>query len=112
MKASEFITERKKQLNHRHKDVLPKAQTFSGADHYYDMYRLGIMAAGLPDYETASEGPASDSPTMWAYTDVEDQMIQDSAKAMGFKNKVIVRGKSAESKDTHTVSPVSNWMKT
>jgi len=112
MRATEFIIERKKELHSQHKAILPKARQFHGADHFYNMYRLGIMTAGQPDYEAPSEGPALDNPTLWAYTDAEDQMIQNSAKAMGFKHKVIVQGKSTEPKETHRVSPVANWMKT
>jgi len=111
MRATEFISEDTKKLHKDHKAVLSRAMQFHGVDQFYNIYRLGIMTAGQPGYEAPSEGPASDTPTLWAYTDEEDEMIKKSAKAMGFNNKIIVQGKSAEPKGTHTTSPVANWMK-
>ena len=113
MRATEFIIERKKGLNKQAKETLPHGRHFHGADQYYNFYRLGIMTAGSPDHEheAPTAGPVSDSPTMWAYSDVDEEMISDAAKKMGLKNKIMVQRGSNEPKGTHTVSPVANWMK-
>ena len=112
MRATEFIIERKKGLHKQAQKTLPHGRQFHGADQYYDFYRLGIMSAGMPDHDAPTEGPAKDVPAAWAYSDVDEEMIVNAAKKMGFKNKIIVQRGSNEPEGTHTVSPVSNWMKT
>jgi hypothetical protein len=111
MRATEFITERKKGIHKTAMASLPYGQQFHGADQYYDYYRLGIMAAGAPHHEAPTEGPAKDTPTAWAYSDVDEEKITYAAKKMGHKTKTVVKKGSLEPKGTHTVSPVANWMK-
>ena len=111
MRASEFIVERKKGLNKQAQRSLPHGRQIHGADQYYNFYRLGIMSAGLPDHDAPTEGPAKDVPTAWAYSDVDEEMINNAVKKMGFNSKIIVQRGSLEPKGTNTVSPVANWMK-
>lgn len=111
MRANEFIIERKKGLHKHSKSTLPHGRQFHGADQYYDFYRLGIMAAGMPDHDAPTEGPALDVPTAWAYSDVDEEMINSAANKMGYSNKILVQRGSKEPDGTHTVSPVANWMK-
>jgi hypothetical protein len=111
MRATEFITERKKGIHKHAMASLPYGQQFHGADQYYDYYRLGIMAAGAPHQEAPTEGPAKDTPTAWAYSDADEEKINYAAKKLGYKSKTVVKKGSLEPEGTHTVSPVANWMK-
>lgn len=110
MRAKEFVTERVKDLHRNAKRSLPYGRQFDGADQYYDFYRLGIMAAGSPDKDAPTEGPAKDCPTAWAYSEADEEIINTAAKKMGFGNKLIVQKGSLEPKGTNTVSPVAKWM--
>lgn len=111
MRAKEFIVERVKELHKNAKRSLPFGRQFTGADQYYDYYRLGVAAAGAPDKDTPTEGPAKDCPTAWAYTQEDEDIINHASKKMGFGSKVIVQKGSLEPKGTNTQSPVANWMK-
>jgi hypothetical protein len=111
MRAAEFIVERKQDLHKDAKSSLSHGRQFHGADQYYDYYRLGIFIAGSPDYEGPTSGPAGDSPAAWAYSDVDEEMINHATKRMGFASKMLVKKGSIEPNDTHAISPVNNWMK-
>ncbi len=109
MRARDFITEKVKDLHKNAQRSLPYGRQFHGADQYYNYYRLGIMAAGSPNQEAPSEGPAKDCPTAWAYSKADEEIINDAAKKMGFGNKVIVQQGSLEPEGTYTQSPVAKW---
>jgi hypothetical protein len=111
MRANEFIVERKQGLHKDAQSSLPHGRQFHGADQYYNYYRLGVFIAGSPDFEAPTSGPAGDSPAAWAYSDVDEEMINHATVKMGFDSKILVKRGSLEPKDTHAVSPVNNWMK-
>lgn len=113
MRANEFIKEdAAKKIRKASRESLPHAKRFDGTDQYYGYYRLGIAMAGAPDHGTPSEGPARDVPTVWPYSDADDQIANAAIKNQGAKSTTIVKkGKSQELPGTHTVSPVAQWNK-
>lgn len=113
MRAIEFINEDKeKKLRMATRLSLPGAVRLDGSDQYYDFYRLGLAIAGAPDNGTPKEGPAKDSPSIWPYTDVDEEKVKKALKNQGIKSKIIIsKGKSEELPSTNTVSPVAQWMK-
>jgi hypothetical protein len=125
MRVNELITEddsggagsgntgKKGKLHKNHHNSIPGATRYPDtAAHYYDMYRYGLHLASSPDHDNVEPaGPTANEMVTIAYSDVEKDMHNAAAKKMGFKGKAISSHGSRESKDVHSVSPVSNWNK-
>ena len=109
MKIYDIITEEKeKQLSKSSKEAAPHAKQFKGIDQYYQMYRFGIAMAGEPEKSAPKEGPAKDVPTVWMYTDADEEIVNKAAKNQGITGTTIVaKGPSSELKSVNTVSPVA-----
>lgn len=109
MKISEIILEEtSKKLPKTSRESAVHAQQFQGIDQYYGMYRFGIAMAGEPETSSPKEGPAKDVPTVWMYTDADEQIVAKAAKNQGIKGTTIVaRGPSSELKTINTTSPVA-----
>lgn len=109
MKIYEIIIEDKeRKLPKSSRESAVHAQQFQGIDQYYGMYRFGIAMAGEPETSAPKEGPAKDVPTIWMFTDVEEEIVAKAAKNQGIKGTTIVaKGPSAELKTVNTASPVA-----
>lgn len=110
MKIYEIITEDKeKKLSKTIRASAPHAKQFQGIDQYYGMYRFGIAMAGEPEKSAPKEGPAKDVPTVWMYTDAEEDIVNRAAKNQGIKGTTIVaKGPSSEIKSINKLSPVAS----
>lgn len=113
MRAREFVREdAEKQIRKASQYSLPHAKQIRDLDQYYGYYRLGIAFAGAPDEGTPTEGPAKDNPTIWPYSDADEEIVRKGLKNQGVGGKDIVKkGKSEELPSTYTVSPVAQWNK-
>jgi hypothetical protein len=108
MKIYEIITEdADKKLSKTAREAAPYAIQLP-IDQYYQMYRFGIAMAGEPEKSAPKAGPAKDMPTVWMYTDAEEEIVNKASKNQGIKGKTIVdKGPSSEVKTVNTVSPVA-----
>jgi hypothetical protein len=124
MRWNEFVTEsdesagsvggkggKKSSLNKNHSSVIPNATRYPDkAAHYYDMYRFGIHMAGSPENQhMEKEGPVANEMVTIAYSQAYLDIIEKSARAMGFKGSKMTSKGSIEPKDTYTTSPVAKW---
>jgi hypothetical protein len=117
MRAREFLAE-KQELNKFQQDAIPDMSSVGvpglpiGPTNYYHKYRLGVHMAGSPEdlhsYPTNSE--FVDDMVMVGYTEADRDIIANSIRAFGYKQKKHSSGGSKESNGTNTVSPVANWM--
>jgi hypothetical protein len=109
MKISEIITEAKeKKLPKSSREAAVHAKQFTDIDQYYGMYRFGIAMAAQPDHGSPAAGPAKDGPTVWMYTDAEEEIVNKAAKNQGISGKTIVaRGPSKELDTVNNISPVA-----
>jgi len=116
MRAKEFIFEVKK-LRKNHRDSLPVttrtgvAGDPNGPTNFYHKYRLGVAAAGAPDFaeDISVDGPAADDMVMIGFSSADQEIINAAHKKMGYKQKKLSTSKSKESNGVNTTSPVSNW---
>ena len=113
MRASEFISEdREKKIRMASRQALSHAKQMTDIDQYYGFYRMGLAFAGAPDQGAPTEGPAKDVPTVWPYSDADEEIVKKGLKNQGIKGKDIVKkGKSEELPSTNTLSPIAQWMK-
>jgi hypothetical protein len=113
MKIFDIISEGKeKKLSKSTRESMPHAKQFTDIDQYYGMYRFGIAMAGEPEKSSPKEGPAKDVPTVWMYTDAEEDIVNKAAKNQGISGKTIVKkGPSSELKSVNTTSPVAQVKK-
>ena len=94
--------------------ALPNAQTFasmnSSTGSAYMNYRMGIALAGAPDYPTkmAADNWIGGDPLLAPYTDVEQDMVNAAAKAVGGGKAQQWSGdRSKEINTTYKQSPVA-----
>jgi len=113
MRAREFIREdAEKKIRKGSRESLPHAKQMTNLDQYYGFYRMGLAMAGAPDEGTPTEGPAKDVPTIWPYSEGDEEIVSKAIKNQGIKGKdIIKKGKSQELPSTYTVSPVAQWNK-
>lgn len=121
MRATEFITEK------RHGKISKRAQLpsrgisiYGDEDHMnsdYVAFKLGqamAMADGS-DTKLDMDGMSwhGKKKTVQPYSELEQNMFKQAAKAVGAAYKDINKGdlRSQELKSTNTVSPVANWNK-
>ena len=113
MRANEFIIEDAEvKLRRSAREALPHVTQFSDIDQYYGYYRLGVAMAKAPDEGTPTAGPAKDVPSVYPYSDADEEIVNKAVKNQGLKGKNLVKkGKSQELPSTYTVSPVAQWNK-
>ena len=111
MRALEFICEGpEKKLRKASRYALPHVKQYD-IDQYYEYYRLGIAMAGSPDDDSPIAGPAKDKPSVYPYSEADEEIVTKAVKNQGIKGKTLVqKGPSQELPDTNIVSPISNWM--
>jgi hypothetical protein len=112
MKIYEIISESKsKKLSKSSREAAPHAKQMD-IDQYYQMYRFGIAMAGEPEKSAPKDGPAKDQPTVWMYTNADEEIVNRAAKNQGITGKTIVKkGPSSELKTINTTSPVASSKK-
>ncbi len=113
MRAGEFVSEdAEKKLRMASRKALPHVTQFRDIDQYYGYYRLGLAMAGSPENGTPKEGPAKDVPSVYPYSDADEEIVNRAAKNQGIIGKTLVaKGRSEELPSTNTVSPVAQWNK-
>jgi hypothetical protein len=105
MRAKEFIIER--QIPQRRSDALSTTYHFPTlpSSNAYAAYRFGMAMA---DHTiNHSEGPASNSAVIVAYTPEEEEIIQAGTRQTGHKGKLLANKGSEEPGSTDTLSPVA-----
>ena len=121
MRANEFIVERKGgKMTKRQQNPTRGVNKYTDADRWssdYKLYRLGLALAacdGVNVPEMDEESWVGRWKTLHPYSQLEQDMINVSAKAAGVKINDVNKGdmRSRETDDTYTVSPVANWNKT
>jgi hypothetical protein len=96
------------------KAAMTNAQTFPSLNmstgSAYMNYRMGIALAGAPDYPTkmAADNWIGGDPLLAPYTDVEQEMVNAAAQAVGAGTSQKWSGdRSKEIPTTHKQSPVA-----
>jgi hypothetical protein len=120
MKAHEFITEKKTgKITKRQNQSTRGLNTYNDREQLntdYVSYRLGMAVAGADGktpVEIDSKSWVGKKKTTHPYSQVEQDMLKDAYKAVGAEYTDLNHGDmcSKELESTHTISPVSNWMK-
>lgn len=107
MRLRELLTEKDKKLPRTQREAGVHAKQFSSDNNYYSMYRLGLAMAAQPGHDIPRNGPGKEMPTIWMYTDAEEEIVNKAAKNVGVKGKTVVgAGPSSEMPDTNTKSPL------
>jgi hypothetical protein len=123
MRAKEFINETRGEgtIHPDHQAVsqgVMRMRDVGGYDRTYHLNRIW-MATAMADGKSAK--PVDMDASSWIekynvavpYTDAEHLMILAAMATIPTDSKELLkRSKSVEPKDTNTVSPVANWMKT
>lgn len=119
MRAKEFITERKGKMKKRQAAVqqgVRKSRDKGGYDRVYHMNRIW-MATAMADGK--GKGAVDMDDSSWAekyntqhpYTQEEYNMFRQAEATVPTDGKEVTPwAKSEEPKDTHKVSPSSDWM--
>jgi hypothetical protein len=118
MRAREFLAE-KQQLVKTQQDTIPSMSSVGvpelpmGPTNYYHKYRLGVHMAGSPAdiHPYPTDGQFVDDMVLVGYSQADRDIIANSINAFGYKAKQHTSDGSKEPTDTHSVSPVNNWMK-
>lgn len=111
VERKEFTDNQQKAIPHgKSAGVEPPSE---GPVNFYYKYRLGVKMAGSPDnaHPYESGGQYADDMVMIGYTDADNEIIDRATKGLGYKTRNSAKGKSSESPDTNTTSPVANWNK-
>ena len=103
-----------KPIDPEKKAAIKNAQTFPSLNQStgsaYMNYRMGLALAGAPTYPTKMEADnwIGGDPLLAPYTDVEQEMINAAAQAVGAgKGQKWSGDRSKEIPTTHKVSPVA-----
>lgn len=119
MRAHEFIFESDKAANGKRLSStqqdsikgaisLPDASMNKANGSPYMAWRFGIAMAGSPDFPTPDNGAMAGDPILTTYTDVDLEIINKAAEAVGVgKINKITRNTSSELKTTQTASPIN-----
>ena len=89
--------------------TMPSTSSFDDMDMYYEFYRFVVALAGNPESDPPSEAHMRDVPIAVAYTKAEHDMIQRTAKRLGFQPTELAYEGSRELPDTYTTSPVMKF---
>jgi hypothetical protein len=122
MRINELITEMKRgKITKRQQQATRGLNTYGDVEHVngdYVSFKLGQAMAmadgsGKP-LDIDAKSWHGKQKTTQPYTEIEQAMFDQAAKAVGASSKNINKGdmKSRELDSTYTVSPVANWMKT
>jgi hypothetical protein len=85
---------------------MPQLETPTGV---YQHYRMLIMAASQPDTPTVTPtGPTGEHPFSVGYSDVDQDIINRTAKLCGFEARKLSDGRSSEPDGVHKNSPVNH----
>lgn len=105
------ILEKKSKLPINAQHAIIHAKTYNNIDSFYDLYKFGIAAAGFPNNNPTSGGPAGKNPTIYYYAG-EEEKIKNAERITGAKGKKISNGTdSHEMLHINTLSPVPNRKK-
>ena len=103
---------KRNKIHDHHEAVIPGMVSIPDwPGHYYDMYRLGVHMAGSPHNASEHQGYAANEMVLTQFTEVDTDMINHSAKALGVKLKAITKKGSQEPKETNTTSIVAQKKK-
>ena len=121
MRAREFIIEKRDgKISKRTQQPSRGINTYGDSEHVsgdYTSYRLGMALAGADGsgkpLDLDAKSWIGKKKTAHPYSEVEQKMLKQAYKAVGASATDLNRGdlESKELEGTHTVSPVSNWMK-
>jgi hypothetical protein len=114
MRANEFIVEgpskkaTKEKLPVSASSALPGAERWDQLDNSspYHAYRFGVALAGNPDHPMNLEGPTGQKTVTIAYSQGDADIINATAKNLGFSSNQLTPGGSIEPADTDKVSPM------
>ena len=119
MRAKEFIFETEGKMKKRHVAVqqgVHKSRDVGGYDRVYHMNRLW-MATAMADGQSTKGVDMDEASwvekynTQHPYTEEEYNMFRQAENTIPTDSKEVTPwSKSEEPKDTHKVSPTSNWM--
>jgi len=110
MRFKDIITEAQAQLDPYYQASLNGAVTFPNMDQYYELYRFSVLTASADahgGFAVDSTHVLRDHPMTVAYSKEEQQMVADTAKALGKETLELTNHGSNEPKDTGTSSPVA-----
>jgi hypothetical protein len=122
MRAKEFIIENHEEagsqgtasaippMDDQHHRAIPNMKVVSNKpSHYYDFYRLGVHMAASPDEQIMKKtGAVANHMTMVAYTQADADIMNKSAKELGFELEALSNGNSSEQKEVNKTSPTRN----
>jgi hypothetical protein len=118
MRAREFVIEARDAAgasghNPTHIAALPDAHFWPELDNSsgYLAYRFGLAMAGAPDKKMDVAGPTGLKMVTIGYTQAERDILDAAGATVGTPKVRLSSKSSDEATDTHTVSPVANWMK-
>ena len=95
-------------MHQDHVATMPHPTAYPQADQYYSFYRMSIHAASYPDKSHINAvTDVADNPLGAAYTDIEQEMIDNAAKLCGYAPKKLDKYGSREPDDIHKISPVA-----
>jgi hypothetical protein len=113
MRAQEFVVE----STQNDTNAMPDTSSVGvpsnnvGPSNYYHKYRLGVHMAGSPEdqHPYGRDGLLADDMVFIGYSPADDEIIQNSVKAFGYKYKSLNTKDSSkkETTDTNTVSPLA-----
>lgn len=112
MKIRDIVVENK--LSHEMSEPMPGAAIYPAIrGHYYDMYRLGVAAAGSPEYEQdmAKSGVIGNNMMTMQYTDTDAEIMDVAQKKMGLKAQKVTATGSREPKFVNNKSAVASIKK-
>ena len=76
----------------------------------YTQWRFSVALAGAPDYPTDPAGAFAGDPILTTYSDVELEMINAAAKAVGAgRVNKLTDNRSTEHDAVHKVSPIKGF---
>ena len=95
------------------RDSLPNAEYWPELDNSspYHAFRFSVAMAGEPANQMAKDGPSGQKLVTIGYTKADKEIIDATAKSMGYKSKQLSTDGSNETFDVGTTSPVAQWMK-
>lgn len=112
MRANEFIfeeeVENNDQLPASAHHAIPNARKWPDLDNSspYHAFRFGVALAGSPDKHYPKDGPYGQKMVTIGYTKADQDILDATGKAMGFKSEELTTPGSGELPSTGNVSPV------
>lgn len=107
MKASEIFEDKKvAQLPKGSEATMLPSMIVPDLDGYYELYRMLITLAGLPDKDTPLSSVVRDVPYISPYSQYEHDAVVKILKKMGKKPTYLSKMSSQEPKETQKISPV------